>query len=301
MPTPPPWWIETHDAPLAVLSSAFSSGQSAIASEPSAIASVSRYGDATEPASRWSRPMTIGAGQLARGDHLVELQAREVALLVAEPADARRQPFEVHLLGGLVEPAVQRGILGEELLDGAVGLRDVLRVARERDPAERALALGEQRPDVRRDEAGEGERPREAAELRLAPDRVAVVEDGGSGILESDHRRDLLRHRAARPRGEALGVAVGLGAPVLEGDAHRQVGERVVRARLIGDDVDRHPAQQQVAEHLGGVADDADRQRLARVLRRDDAGDRRRRGRSCTRRGSRARPAAPGATRRRRR
>ena len=36
----------------AVFSSAFRIGQSAIASEPSRIASVSRYGDATEPESR---------------------------------------------------------------------------------------------------------------------------------------------------------------------------------------------------------------------------------------------------------
>jgi hypothetical protein len=42
MPTPPPWWIDTQVAPDEVLTSAFSSGQSAIASEPSAIASVSR-------------------------------------------------------------------------------------------------------------------------------------------------------------------------------------------------------------------------------------------------------------------
>ena len=42
MPTPPPLWIETHDAPAAVFTSALSSGQSAIASEPSRIASVSR-------------------------------------------------------------------------------------------------------------------------------------------------------------------------------------------------------------------------------------------------------------------
>ena len=61
MPTPPPWWIDTHDAPEAVLTRALSSGQSATASEPSAIASVSRYGEATEPESRWSRPITIGA------------------------------------------------------------------------------------------------------------------------------------------------------------------------------------------------------------------------------------------------
>ena len=61
MPTPPPWWIDTHVAPDEALTSALSSGQSAIASEPSAIASVSRYGEATEPESRWSRPITIGA------------------------------------------------------------------------------------------------------------------------------------------------------------------------------------------------------------------------------------------------
>ena len=52
MPTPPPWWMDTQLAPEAVLIMAFSSGQSAIASEPSAIASVSRYGLATEPQSR---------------------------------------------------------------------------------------------------------------------------------------------------------------------------------------------------------------------------------------------------------
>jgi hypothetical protein len=59
-----------------VLTSALSSGQSAIASEPSRIASVSRYGEATEPQSRWSRPITIGALRLARCDQLVERAAR---------------------------------------------------------------------------------------------------------------------------------------------------------------------------------------------------------------------------------
>jgi hypothetical protein len=42
MPTPPPWWIDTQDAPLATLTIAFSSGQSAIASEPSSMDPVSR-------------------------------------------------------------------------------------------------------------------------------------------------------------------------------------------------------------------------------------------------------------------
>jgi len=61
MPTPPPWWMETHVAPPAVLKSAFKSGQSETASDPSRIASVSRFGLATLPVPRWSRPMTIGA------------------------------------------------------------------------------------------------------------------------------------------------------------------------------------------------------------------------------------------------
>ena len=61
MPTPPPWWTETQVAPPTALSSAFRIGQSATASEPSFMASVSRLGEATEPASRWSRPMTMGA------------------------------------------------------------------------------------------------------------------------------------------------------------------------------------------------------------------------------------------------
>src|SRR3989441_1280583 len=61
MPTPPPWWNDTHPAPEAGFSRAFRMAQSATASEPSCIASVSRTGDATEPVSRWSRPMTTGA------------------------------------------------------------------------------------------------------------------------------------------------------------------------------------------------------------------------------------------------
>ena len=45
MPTPPPWCTLTHDAPEDVLTSALRMGQSAMASEPSAMPSVSRYGE----------------------------------------------------------------------------------------------------------------------------------------------------------------------------------------------------------------------------------------------------------------
>lgn len=49
MPTPPPWCSDTHVAADAVLSSAFKSGQSDTASEPSFMLSFSRLGDAMEP------------------------------------------------------------------------------------------------------------------------------------------------------------------------------------------------------------------------------------------------------------
>ncbi len=52
MPTPPPWCTDTHVAPADVFSSALSTGQSAMASLPSRMPSVSRLGDATDPVSR---------------------------------------------------------------------------------------------------------------------------------------------------------------------------------------------------------------------------------------------------------
>src|SRR5699024_1504070 len=51
----------TQLAPPTLLISAFKIGQSATASLPSFIDSVSRFGEATDPESRWSLPMTIGA------------------------------------------------------------------------------------------------------------------------------------------------------------------------------------------------------------------------------------------------
>ncbi|CAM5633627.1 hypothetical protein SALBM135S_05161 [Streptomyces alboniger] len=61
MPTPPPW-RETQLAPEATFTMAFRRGQSAIASEPSSMACVSRYGEATEPASPGGRvPIARGA------------------------------------------------------------------------------------------------------------------------------------------------------------------------------------------------------------------------------------------------
>src|SRR6266851_4012941 len=112
MPVPPPLCIETQVAPEATLSMPLRSGQSATASEPSFIASVSRLGLATEP------------------------------------ADACRQSLELDLLARHVEPVVEMAVAGDEFLDPRVGAVDVLRLAREGTPAERADAAAEQRADI---------------------------------------------------------------------------------------------------------------------------------------------------------
>ena len=168
---------DTQVAPAAVLSSALRIGQSAIASEPSRIASVSRLGEATEPASRWSRPMTIGASTSPRRTSSLKARPGLGALAVAEPADARRQPLEGDLLA-----ARRRSSGAAPRRRGTAPARPVGRcgdvggVAGERRPAERALALAEERADVRGHEAGDVEGVGHAAPRGEAAQVVAVVE-----------------------------------------------------------------------------------------------------------------------------
>ena len=78
----------------------------------------------------------------------------------------------------------------------------------------------------------------------------------------------------ARARvGEAFRVGCRELMPFVDGDALRQVGERVVGAGLVGDDVDRDAAGQQLGEDRCRVADEADRERAALGLGGEHAGD----------------------------
>src|SRR5260370_41532126 len=108
----------------------------------------------------------------ATSDELVEAQAGAGTLAVAEPADARRQPLELHLLARRSDPAHKGSVIGELLDDGAVGDGDVLGVTRERHPSKRALPFAEQGPDVRRHEARKLECAGAAAQLRLRAQAV---------------------------------------------------------------------------------------------------------------------------------
>src|SRR3546814_17102812 len=97
------------------------------------------------------------AFHLAAFYNLVEGEAEPVGLAEADPADARRQALELDARARHDEPGMQMRIVGDQLLHLGVGLVDVLRVAGQSHPAERAVAAAEQRPDTGRHETREDE------------------------------------------------------------------------------------------------------------------------------------------------
>ena len=172
-----------------------------------------------------------------------------------------------------------------QLADGLVGHRDVVRIARERDPAERPAPDAEQRADVGRDEAGEVERLLAARLLGVGADVVAVVEDLGAGALHREHRLDLGAHALLRPRDVAVRIARAERRRVGERQVARDVTiQRIVGGGLLGHEVGDEPAANELGIRLRGVRAHADGDRLARLGRRDRALHRRRRDRRCARR-----------------
>ena len=70
--------------------------------------------------------------------HLVEGEAETVALAETDPADARRQSLEGDALARHVEPAMEVRVVWDQLLHALVGAVNVLGIAAQRSPAERA-------------------------------------------------------------------------------------------------------------------------------------------------------------------
>ena len=137
------------------------------------------------------------------------------------------------------------------------------RVAGQRHPAERTLALAEQRPDVGGHEPGIAEGVLVAVLEGQPAQRVAVVERLGAGGGElADRRRRA--PRALSPTRLQVVVRIGLTQHVglLDGEAGGDVAvQRVVGRGLVGDHVDIDSAPRQLGQDLGGVAGEADRQR----------------------------------------
>ncbi len=139
-----------------------------------------------------------GRAQFAGPDHFVEGEAEAVAVTEADPADARRQALEGDALARHVEPVVQMRVAGGQFLHLGIGLVDILRIARQGRPAERADAAAEQRADIGRHEARESEGVFEAFVLGDLADIVAIIERRHAGLSRS---RSSPRHARASRRG----------------------------------------------------------------------------------------------------
>ena len=203
-------------------------------------------------------------GQLAAAHHFVERQAQLGTLAQADPADTCRQALEADALAGHVQPVVQVGIVRDQFFDFGVGLVDVLRVAGQRRPTERADATAEQWADVSRYETWEVERVFHALFLGHLADVVAVVEGRDALLLEFEHGFDVDGHRLLGGLDHGGRLGLGASAVFVPGPAGRQVAvEWVVGAGLVGDHVRAHAALDQFRQDLCGVAQQGDGDGLA--------------------------------------
>ena len=199
-----------------------------------------------------------GGLEFPPADHLVERQAQPVALSEAHPADARRQPLELDVLAGRVEPVVEVRVVGDQFLDLRVRPVDVLGIAGQRGPAERSDAAAEEGTHVGGDETGEGEGAFHPGAERLLADVVPVVEGRDAGVVEAEHGADVAGDGTDRGGRDGVGIALSPRAPLLDGPARRQVAVRgVVRRRLVGEGVGADAAGEQLREDLRGVSDEA--------------------------------------------
>ena len=187
MPTPPPWWTRNpggavhrvdqsvEDRPVGdrVRAVAHPLGLAVRRGDRAAVEMVAADDDRRlHPAAR---------------HQLVEHRAGAGALAVAEPADARRQPLERHPLAARSgSSAWSLASSGNVARIASSVAAQVLRIARQHRPAERALALAEERPDEQR---------HEAADRRRRP-RLPPPAPGRAGCCRS--RRSPRRAAAAR-------------------------------------------------------------------------------------------------------
>ncbi len=245
MPTPPPWWTATHAAPRRdvehrVEDRPVRDGVGAVAHR---LGLAVRRGDGAGV--QVVAPDHDRRRDLAAAHELVEAQPGAVAVAVADPADARRQPLEGDALAGLVEPALQPRVLGEQLAHGGVGGGDVVGLAGRAPPSGTGRRRG-RTAAARRPARSRGSR-RRARSRRCGPrcagccrSRRRPRRRPGTSTIAAQWRA--IEARAAldvAPRGRASRSSAASSSD----EAGRDVAaERVVRRRLVGHDVGHHAA-----------------------------------------------------------
>jgi hypothetical protein len=185
------------------------------------------------------------------------------------------QALERDAFAGHVEPVVEVRVVRDQLLHLGVRAGDVLRVARERSPAEGPDAAAEEGADIGRHEARERERVLHAHVLRHLADVVAVIEHRHARAPEIEHGFHLDGHGALGGFHRALRIAGAALVPFGEGPARGQVAvEGIVGGGLVRDGIGPHAPAHEFGEDLGRIAEKADGNRLPLAARALDHGER---------------------------
>src|SRR6185369_16159464 len=136
--------------------------------------------------------------EIATLDEIVDRLAHLGTLAVTEPADTRRQSLEVNAIARQPQPEIQRAIVRKHLEGEIVGLANVSRIARQRNPAKRSFAFAEKRANVLGHETRYLKRILATRIKRLLANVVAVIESDRARTLQREHRLDVPRHRLHR-------------------------------------------------------------------------------------------------------
>ena len=164
-------------------------------------------------------------------------------------------------LRGELEPPLEKRVVGEQLLQPCVDRRDVLFGPGERDPAEWPDAAAEERPDIGRDEARVCERVRYPGLIGLPSKVVAIIENIAAGSDELEQALDVPGDRLAGTAEVRVGIARAELGGGPDREPRRDVAlERIVRRRLVCDEVEVLPACGQLGHDLRCVAEQPDGQ-----------------------------------------
>src|SRR6516165_241621 len=112
----------------------------------------------------------------------------------------------MHLVPRQAYPSRQRFIAWKRLEHRLVGAINVLWIAGQRYPAERAASLTEERPDVLRYESGNTEGIRHAGFASMSAYIVAVIKRDSAPVLELPHCTNMDSHRCNRPADVDIGL-----------------------------------------------------------------------------------------------
>ena len=222
-----------------------------------------------------------GCLEFTGANHLVEGQARDVAFTQPNPANAGWQPLKSDALSRHVQPPVQPGVLGKQLLHFCVGLADVFGVTAQRHPAERPHTPAKQRAHVGGHKAGVVKgigHPKVFGHLAQV---VAVVHRGDAHGMKVQHGLHLhgAGFTSGLGEGRVLGGVFARLQPALHGPAGRQVAiDQVVGGGLVGDDIGADGAAagatHQFRHHLGGIGAQTNRDRFTAFGMKGDQGQR---------------------------